>query len=129
MKIDSENTLAKEGLLKINAKKEAYISEKKKVKNPKSTNLLRKDTVKLSDNNSGSVSGDNDVMSLEHRFRSRQRNPLHQFHSIDNTLQQENLEELTGLKGALILIVRIIFDIFGGLFGYGTISPTYYNYM
>lgn len=105
------------------------VLEKKMVKNSKSTNLIRKDTLKISEPNSGSVSGDNDVMSLEHRFRGSQRNRQQRFQNIDNTLQQENLEELSGLKGALILIVRIIFDIFGGIFGYGTISPTYYNYM
>ena len=38
------------------------------------------------------------------------------------------MRELEGLSGIIILLVRIILDICGGLFGFGTLSPTNYNY-
>lgn len=122
--------LAKEGLLKVNAKNEANDLEiKKKVKNSKSTNFLRSDPTRISEGNSASLSGENDILSLENRFGTKHKIRMRNLARMENSPTEEPLEELTGLKGAIILIVRIIIDIIGSILGYGTISPTYYNYM
>ena len=132
IKIDPQNTLAKEALLKIWAKQDAS-SQVQNVKPIVETNTTTMpfpswDQFKKSEGNSASISGDDDLPMISNRLpmglNSNQRMQINMAEQ-----QQEEMEELSGLKGALILIVRIIFDIIGGLFGYGTISPTYYNYM
>lgn len=47
---------------------------------------------------------------------------------VCNEESELQIEELEGIGGALILIFRIICDIIGSIFGYGVLSPVYYNY-
>lgn len=128
LKIDPSNGLAKEALLKIGAKKEAQTNPVLSMKCEEIGNLKNRDLFKKSEK-TASLSGDLEYPGLDNRLMrgvNAQRRISRERSANTDTAE---MEELQGLRGALILIVRIIFDIIGGLLGYGTISPTYYNYM
>ena len=126
LKMDPGNALAKEALLKIGAKKEASTSPIFNVHNEDFSELKNRDLFRNSEQNTVSAETERIDNSLLNRNGNLTTGsiPLNL-----NNQETANLEELQGLKGAIILVFRIIFDIIGGLLGYGTISPTYYNYM
>lgn len=128
LKIDKNNALAKEALLKIGAKHDASANPIPSIRTEEIHSLKNRDLFKRSEANTASLSGDQDLSRIDNELlRGVNTQRIQMDLNGQNTAAE--MEELIGLRGALILIVRIIFDIIGGLFGYGTISPTYYNYM